>query len=160
VPALCGEAADDGLPQLPGYEVLEVVGAGGMGTVYKARHLRLGRLVALKFIRSTHRSAFRRFQAEAEAVARLQHPNVVQIFAVGEHQGRPYLALEFVEGGSLAAWLEANPRRATACAGLMEVLARAVHYAHTQGVIHRDLKPGNVLLASPSPPPAPPLPRR
>jgi WD40 repeat protein/serine/threonine protein kinase len=136
-------------PSLPGYEILGALGRGGMGVVYRARHLRLKRLVALKMIRAGARGeVLARFRAEAEAVARLQHPHIVQIFEVGEHQGLPYLALELVDGGSLAQRLRGTPLPAQPAARLVEILARAVQHAHEQGVIHRDLKPANVLLTT------------
>jgi hypothetical protein len=120
-----------------------------MGVVYRARHLALKRVVAVKTIlggdaAGEHERA--RFKAEAEAVARLQHPNIVQIFEVGEAEGRPYFSLEFVEGGSLSARLRGNPVPAGEAARLLEALAGAAQYAHERGVIHRDLKPANVLL--------------
>jgi serine/threonine-protein kinase len=129
--------------------VLGVLGRGGMGIVYRARHVRLKRLVALKMIRSVETPGpleQERFRGEAEAVARLQHPNVVQIFEVGEAEGQPFLALEYVEGGSLANKLAGTPLPVREAAQLAETIARAVHAAHGQGVIHRDLKPANVLL--------------
>ena len=128
-----------------------------MGVVYKARQRALDRLVALKMIRAGEGpdgERRKRFAAEARAVARLQHPNIVQIYEVGEAGGQPLLALEFVEGPSLAQRLDGSPWLARQAASLVEVLARAMHYAHAQGVIHRDLKPSNVLLAGP--PDAPP----
>jgi WD40 repeat protein/serine/threonine protein kinase len=137
-------------PLVPGYEILHEVGRGGMGVVYKARHLRLNRLVALKMILSgahagpTERERFRR---EAEAVAALQNPHIVQIFDIGEANGHPYLALEFVEGGSLATNLSGEPWDAKRAAGLIEILARTMQFAHDAGIVHRDLKPGNILLA-------------
>jgi WD40 repeat protein/serine/threonine protein kinase len=138
------------LPDIPGYEVLEVLGRGGMGIVYRARQTKLKRLVALKVIRSgmeTDPQERQRFQREAEAIARLQHANIVQVYEVGEHDGLPYLALEHIEGGSLADRLKGTPQAGRQAANLMEVLARAVHHAHLHDIVHRDLKPGNVLLS-------------
>ena len=138
---------------VPGYEIEGELGRGGMGVVYKARHLRLGRVVALKMLvggQFADRAQRERFRAEAEAVARLQHPNIVQLFEAGEcdagGEPRPYFTLEFVEGGSLAERLAGRPLPPAQAAGWLQSLAGAVHYAHTQGVIHRDLKPANVLL--------------
>ncbi len=130
------------------YEILAELGQGGMGIVYKARHLGLNRTVALKMIHANlgGKDVLTRFRAEAEAVARLQHPNIVQIYDVGEHNGRPYLALEFVDGGTLADRIENKPQPPRWAALMVETLARAVHHAHQAGVVHRDLKPGNVLL--------------
>src|SRR5262249_51231441 len=107
-------------------------------------------LVALKMIRAGAYAGDReraRFQAEAEAAARLRHPNIVQVYEVGQHDGRPFLALEFVEGGSLASRLKHTPQPPHQAAQLVETLARAVEFAHQQGVVHRDLKPANILLA-------------
>jgi WD40 repeat protein len=140
---------DPVLPAVPGYEVLGLLGQGGMGVVYRGRHVRLGRVVALKMIRDSGFASpdgVNRFRAEAEAVARLQHPNIVQIYEVGEHAGRPYCALEFVDGGSLADRLAHTPQPARYAAAVVQALARAVHHAHQQGIVHRDLKPANVLL--------------
>jgi serine/threonine-protein kinase len=138
-----------GLPTVPGYEVLDVLGKGGMGVVYKARQLSLDRLVALKMIRDGALAGAeerKRFQAEAQAAARLQHPHVVQVFEVSEFQGQPYFSLELLSGGSLAEQLHGTPQPPRDAARLVEVLARAVQAAHQQGIIHRDLKPANVLL--------------
>jgi WD40 repeat protein len=134
----------------PGYEGLREIGRGGMSVVYEARHVRLDRLVALKMLQSGKHAdpdELRRFRTEAEAIARLQHPNIVQIYEVGEHDGRPYLALELCGGGSLERKLAAGVLPAKEAAVLVETLARAVHAAHQKGIVHRDLKPANVLLA-------------
>src|SRR5208282_1496260 len=123
-----------GLPQVPGYEMEAVLGRGGMGVVYKARHLALKRTVALKMLGGGHsgQAERARFKAEAEAVARLQHPNIVQIHEVGEVAGLPFFALELVEGGSLADLLDGTPLPARESAQLVETLARAIHAAHQQ----------------------------
>jgi serine/threonine protein kinase/WD40 repeat protein len=148
-------ASQEPLPAVPGYEILGVLGHGGMGVVYKARDLRLKRLVALKMIRLREdaaspvgRELLDRLRREAEAVARLQHPHIVQIYDIGENDGLPYLSLEYVDGGSLDKTLVGTPLPAKAAAALVEKLSRAVHAAHQQGVVHRDLKPANVLLVS------------
>jgi serine/threonine-protein kinase len=143
---LAGPAA---WPAVRGYEILGLLGRGGMGVVYQARHQRLQRLVALKMLLAgadADAQDLERFRTEAEAQARLQHPHIVQIYEVGEADGRPYFALEFVDGGNLAQKLAGTPQLPRSAAQLVETLARAVHYAHQQGVVHRDLKPGNVLL--------------
>jgi serine/threonine protein kinase len=132
---------------VPGYEVLEELGKGGMGVVYKARHLGLNRLVALKMIRTgAAAEEMARFRAEAEAIARLHHPNIIQVYEIGQVDGRAYLALEFVAGGSLARQLAAAPLPPRSAAELTQTLAGAVQAAHDHGVIHRDLKPANILL--------------
>ncbi len=136
---------------VPGYEILGVLGRGGMGIVYKARQLKLNRLVALKMVLAgDHASseALARFVAEAEAVAQLQHPNIVQVYEAGWHEGLPYFAMELLEGGSLTEQLQGQPQEPRAAAHLVETLARAMQYAHEHGIVHRDLKPANVLLAS------------
>jgi serine/threonine protein kinase len=138
------------LPQLPGYQVLGELGRGGMGIVYRARQLLLNRIVALKMLRAglhaetTDRA---RFQAEGEAVARLHHPNIVQIYEVGIADGQPYFALEFVDGGTLARRIDGIPQPARPAAELVETVARAIHAAHERGILHRDLKPSNILIA-------------
>jgi serine/threonine protein kinase len=137
------------LPEVAGYEILGLLGRGGMGVVYRARQLGLRRIVALKMILTgaqTGPKDLSRFRAESEALARLQHPNIVQIYDVGEAAGRPYFVLEYVAGGSLAQHLHGKPQPERAAAQMVETLARAVHAAHSSGVIHRDLKPANILL--------------
>ncbi|OWK38223.1 serine/threonine-protein kinase [Fimbriiglobus ruber] len=138
------------LPQIPGYEVEAVLGHGGMGVVYRARHLALKRTVALKMLAAghSHPAQRARFKAEAEAVARLQHPNIVQIHEIGDAGGRPFIALEFVEGGSLANRLAGRPLPAHDAARLVGALAEAMHLAHSRNLVHRDLKPGNILLTN------------
>jgi serine/threonine protein kinase len=142
-------ASDKEAASRAGYEILGELGRGGMGVVYKARQIGLNRLVALKMILAGGHAGpqeLARFRAEAEAVARIQQPNIVQVYEVGEIDGRPFFSLEFVEGGSLADKLDGTPLPARSAAQLVETLARAVEAAHQQGIIHRDLKPGNVLL--------------
>jgi eukaryotic-like serine/threonine-protein kinase len=163
----------EGWPRVPGYEILGELGRGGMGVVYKARHLALKRTVALKMILAgeyaepTYRA---RFRAEAEVLARLAHPNIVQIYEAGESDGRPFIALEHVAGGTLRRYC-GKPHDPYQAARLVQTLAAAVHFAHRHGVVHRDLKPANILLASPPTPnpsptvgggeqDAPPSPRR
>jgi tetratricopeptide (TPR) repeat protein len=138
----------DGPPAVPGYEVLGRAGKGGMGVVWHARQIKLGRVVALKVLRDDDASVeeLARFRAEAAAQARLHHPNVAQVFEVGEVRGRPYIALEYADGGTLAEALRAGPQPARQAAGLLRTLALAVEHAHSRGLVHRDLKPANVLL--------------
>jgi serine/threonine protein kinase len=136
---------------LPGYEILRELGRGGMGVVYLARQKGLGRLVALKMILHADYAAagdLARFRSEAEAVARLQHPNIVSVFEVGEAGGVPFFSMEYLEGGNLARRLEGSPQAPREAAALLEMLARAVHAAHEKHVIHRDLKPANVLFTA------------
>jgi WD40 repeat protein len=148
-PAAAGNGAAAPLPSVPGYEVLKVLGRGGMGVVYLARQQSLGRLVALKTIGAgtlARPEEQARFQAEAQAVARLLHPNIVQIYEVNLRPDCPYLALEYVAGGTLAEQLGPTlpaPRRAAA---LVQALAEAMHHAHQHQILHRDLKPANILL--------------
>src|SRR5437764_15399530 len=135
---------------VPGYEILGELGRGGMGVVYKARQTRLNRTVALKMILAGSHAGpdhLARFRTEAEAIARLRHPNVVQIHEVGEHDGLPFFSLEFCPGGSLDRKLAGTPLPPGEAAALVETLARAMQTAHEKGVIHRDLKPANILLA-------------
>ncbi len=136
---------------LPGYEILGELGRGGMGVVYRARSVALGRPVALKMIRGGDRAgpaAVARFRAEAQTVARLRHPNIVPVHEVGEAHGQPYFALELVEGGTLADRVRRAPLPARAAARLVETLARAMHHVHGLGIVHRDLKPQNVLVTA------------
>jgi tRNA A-37 threonylcarbamoyl transferase component Bud32/tetratricopeptide (TPR) repeat protein len=144
-------APDSKLPQIEGYEVRAILGYGGMGVVYKARHLKLNREIALKMLllgayaRPHERE---RFEREAEAVAGLQHPNIVQVHDVNEFEGRTYFTMEFVDGGSLAQQLAGSPQSAARSAQLVATLATAVAFAHEHGIVHRDLKPANVLLTT------------
>ena len=136
---------------VPGYDILEELGRGGMGVVYKARHRRLQRLVALKMVLAgahVGQAGLARFRAEAEAVAKLLHPNIVQIFETGEHEGRPFFSLEYVEGGSLDQQLGKSPTNPRGAAQFVETLARTMEVAHQRGIVHRDLKPANILLAN------------
>jgi WD40 repeat protein len=146
--ALAASEAAAELPAVPGYEVLGFLGEGGMGVVYRARHVGLDRLVALKLLSGGSSKRLARFRAEALADARLQHPHVVQIFEIGEYHGQPYLALELLEGGSLEAKIAGKPQAPRDAATLVCVLARAIQYAHSRGIVHRDLKPSNVLLTA------------
>jgi serine/threonine protein kinase len=136
-------------PTVPGYEILEELGRGGMGVVYKARHVKLDRLVALKLLRDGALAGPQeraRLVIEARAAARLRHPNIVQIYEVSEHAGAPYIAMELVEDGRLDTYLAGRPQPARQAAELVRALALAVQHAHEQNVVHRDLKPGNILL--------------
>jgi len=144
---------EEALPLVSGYEVLGILGRGAMGVVYKARQPGLKRLVALKMILAGEHAGERermRFRAEAESVALLQHPNIVQIHEVGEHEGRPFCSLEYVEGGTLADQLHGIPQLPQQAAQLVRTLAGAMETAHQHNVIHRDLKPANILLAMPN----------
>ena len=144
-------------PRVRGYEILSLIGAGGMGVVYKARDRKLRRIVAIKMLHEAtlaDAESRERFQAEAEAVARLQHPNIIQVFEIGtiqpvpgELHPSPFIALEFIDGGSLCRHTEA-PQSPRFAAKMVEKLARAAHAAHCLRVVHRDLKPANVLLTS------------
>jgi eukaryotic-like serine/threonine-protein kinase len=139
------------LPEIPGYEVEGVLGHGGMGVVFRARHVRLGRLVALKMALAGSYSArheWERIQREAEAVAALRHANVVQVYDVGNWTGKPYFTMELLEGGSLAQRLKGTPQPARQTAALLATLAEAIHAAHQVGIVHRDLKPANILFTS------------
>ncbi|HUG71294.1 MAG TPA: serine/threonine-protein kinase [Pirellulaceae bacterium] len=142
-------SSSDPPPTIPGYEIHHELGRGGMGVVYKARHHALKRVVALKMILAgSHASPdqLARFHAEAEAVAQLMHPNIVQVHDVGEHNGLPFFSLEFIDGHALSDEIEGQPVPPVRAAELVEVIARAMHHAHMHGIIHRDLKPANILL--------------
>src|SRR5262249_7465299 len=142
-------AGSDGWPVIPGFEILDMLGRGGTAVVYKAKQISLKRIVALKVVLAGSDAPaehFVRLQKEAEAVAQLQHPNIVQIFEGGAADRLPFLALEFVGGGTLAQRISRRVQDPRATAELGEVLARAVHAAHERGIVHRDLKPGNILL--------------
>lgn len=155
---LVDASAGDHPPALPGskppgaigdYEVLGICGSGSSATVYRARHRDLDRLVAVKVLHAhaaEHSERLARFRREAGTLARLRHPNLLQVFEAGDHEGRPYLVLEYVDGGSLADWLRGAPQHPRTAAALVERVARAIAHAHAAGIIHRDLKPANILL--------------
>src|SRR5262249_34376564 len=136
--------------QVGDYDILAEVGRGGMGVVYRARHRGLNRLAALKMVLAGEFASPTqelRFRLEAELGARVQHPNIVQVYEIGSYDGPPFLALGWVEGGSLANRLDGRPWPPANAAALIETLARAIAVAHAEGVVHRDLKPANILLA-------------
>src|SRR6266478_2088664 len=146
-PALLPASAS--LPHVPGYNVEAVLGHGGMGVVYRAWHLRLHRRVALKMLLAgahAQPAERERFLREAEAVAGLRHPNIVQVYEVGDVDGQSYFTMELVEGGSLAQQIQGVPQPVRKAAALVATLADAVHAAHQSGIVHRDLKPANILL--------------
>ena len=150
-PAGPPQAHDTRGPLVPGYEVIRKLGQGGMGVVYKARQLGLNRLVALKMIIGGNQARpdlLARFLVEAEAVARLRHPNILEIYDIGEVDGAPFVSLELLEGGDLDDRLAGTPRPGMVAAELGSTLARAVHAAHEARIIHRDLKPANVLFTA------------
>ncbi|WP_254508863.1 serine/threonine-protein kinase [Anatilimnocola floriformis] len=137
------------LPEIPGYELLEELGRGGMAVVYKARQLKPQRIVALKILHHPaigDESWIARFRSEAEAVARLEHPHIVRMYEVGDAPRMSYLALEFIDGGTLAQRINGQPQNPRWTAETVATIARAMHFAHQLGIIHRDLKPGNILL--------------
>ena len=152
---ICDQTIDwkshSALPLIPGYELIREIGRGGMGVVYRARCVRLNRAVALKMILSGPFSSsdqLGRFRTETQAVAQLQHANIVQIYEVGEFEGRPYCAFEYVDGGSLADKIFHNPQPSRDSAEMVDKLALAIHTAHQRGIVHRDLKPDNILLTA------------
>src|SRR5271165_4233686 len=137
------------LPQVPGYRVEALLGRGGMGVVYRAWHLRLNRAVALKMLLAgpcARPDELERFLRESQAVAGLSHPNIVQVYDMGEVEGRPYFTMELVEGGNLADQIRGVPQPAHQAAARVATLAEAIHAAHQSGIVHRDLKPANILL--------------
>src|SRR5215831_10976982 len=134
---------------VPGYDILEELGRGGMGVVYKARQIALDRLVALKMmLAGAHATPeeMARFRIEAQAAARLDHPNIVRIYHCDEHEGQPFFSMELITGSSLVRQKGSPPWHAPAAAHLVRTLALAIHHAHQHNVVHRDLKPSNVLL--------------
>jgi serine/threonine protein kinase/WD40 repeat protein len=137
------------LPRVQGYEIIEELGRGGMGVVYKARQTSLQRLVALKMVLSgsfATENDIERFKSEAMAVARLRHPYLLSIYEIGAQDGLPFFSMEYLDGGSLTRYLRGRPQPARAVAHLLQKLALAMDYAHKQGVVHRDLKPANILF--------------
>lgn len=149
LPSHEGVSRDEVIPDVEGYRIEGELGRGGMGVVYKATQIKLGRLVAIKMVLGSDAQgeAQERFIHEAEAVARFQHPNIVQIYEIGEVDGRPFFTLEYVEGGTLEAKLDRKPLSWRPATELLNVLARAIHAAHLRGIVHRDLKPANILLS-------------
>lgn len=142
------ESAPFSAPQIPGYEIDEQLGYGAMGVVYRVRQLNLNRFVAMKMVNSEHCPAHHisRFRIEAESVAQLQHPNIVQVYDVGEIDGRPFYTMELIAGGTLSERLGQSSLSPCEAAALIQILANAIHAAHLRGIVHRDLKPSNVLL--------------
>src|SRR5262249_49920406 len=150
VPAVRGIGSEAGsrLPRIASYDLLDLLGEGGMGVVYRARQRGLNRLVAVKMIRGARRGLpdhLARIRIEGEAAAGLRHPTIIQIFAIGEAGGGPFVSLELLEGGSLDQRLAGTPQPGKDAAELIITLARAVQVAHDAGIVHRDLKPTNVL---------------
>lgn len=145
------EQVDHAWPAIPGFDILAEIGRGGMGIVYKARQSKLNRIVALKMLLGgpgAGAKAVSRFRAEADAVAQLQHPYIVQIFDIIEHDGQLYLALEYLSGGNLAKRTAGVPQPPELAADYLRKLAQAMQFAHDRGIIHRDLKPSNILLTA------------
>jgi WD40 repeat protein len=148
-----GAEAVPAAPAIPGYEIQGTLGRGGMGIVFKAVQTQLQRPVALKMIldgRFADAAAKSRFLAEAESLAKVRHPFVVQIHELGQYQGHPYFSLEYVGGGSLDAYLVGRPQAPRAAAAFVAKIADGIQAAHDAGIIHRDLKPANILLARPA----------
>ncbi|MGH9675837.1 MAG: WD40 repeat domain-containing serine/threonine protein kinase, partial [Candidatus Acidiferrum sp.] len=137
------------LPRVPGYDLLRELGRGGMGVVYKAKQISLGRIVALKMLlplTATFPDSLTRFRSEAAALARLSHRNIVPIYDIGEWEGRPYFSMEYVPGPNLAAVIAGKAQDVNKSARFIEIVARAIHAVHQCGIVHRDLKPANILL--------------
>ena len=149
-----GDAGDgpcDEFPRISGYEIRERLGQGGMGVVYMARQVGLNRLVAVKMIRGGSHARpehLGRFRIEAEAVARLRHPNIIQIHEIGEAGGLPFVSLELLEGGELGGRLAGTPQPGRPAAELLITLSKAIQVAHEAGIVHRDLKPSNILFTA------------
>jgi serine/threonine protein kinase len=142
-------AEPDAYPELPGYRILGILGRGGMGVVYLAQQQAHKRLVALKAVlpdRNVASESLRRFRSEAEALAQLDHPNIVRIVDIGEFDGLPYCALQFVDGQPLDKYIAGKPVLPRQAAELVEAVSRAMQHAHDHGIVHRDLKPSNILL--------------
>jgi eukaryotic-like serine/threonine-protein kinase len=149
VPTTSRESAERRRPTIPGYEILSEIGRGGVAVVYKARQTKLNRLVALKVLLAgalAGEEDLARFRSEALTAAQIQHPNVIEVYDVGEHNGVTYIAVEYAGGGDLHKWLGGKPLPVAAAVRLVYTLARAVGAAHQKRVVHRDLKPANILL--------------
>jgi serine/threonine protein kinase len=131
------------------YELLEEIARGGMGVVYKARQVSLNRIVAVKMILAGQLASaadVQRFRAEAESAARLQHPNIVAIHEIGQHEGQHYFSMDYVQGQNLAEFVGQKPLPPKQAAKYLKTIAEAIHYAHEHGILHRDLKPSNILI--------------
>ncbi len=149
VPAPRNAVSDPTVGAMGNYELIEQIGQGGMGVVYKARQRNLNRFVALKLMRSgswATEAEIKRFRSETTAAATLQHPNVVAIHEVGEHEGRHYFSMDYIAGPSLAEVINRTPLPAGRSARYVKIIAEAIHHAHQRGILHRDLKPANVLV--------------
>src|SRR5215472_6459948 len=149
VPSRKGERLEEMLGELGDYELLEEVGRGGQGVVFRARQKSLNRTVALKVIsvgRWASEAHVKRFRREAEAAASLAHPGIVPIHEVGERDGSCYFSMQFIEGGQLDEVVRCAPMSIRQAAQLIAKVARTVHYAHQHGILHRDIKPGKILL--------------
>src|SRR5215471_8827279 len=142
-------AGPEQLRRFGDYELLQEIARGGMGVVYKARQVSLNRTVALKMIlagRLASAADVQRFRGEAELAARLQHPNIVAIHEIGQQDGQPYFSMDYVEGQNLGEFVGQKPLPPKQAAKLLQTMAEAMQYAHGQGILHRDLKPTNVLI--------------